>query len=121
MLNTRQQGSDWENAAESFLHKRGLKTVSKNFHGRIGEIDLVMLDAGTLVFVEVRFRASDRYGTGAASVTNVKQRRIVGAAKRFLQREKQHAYRPCRFDVVSVGREEGRTVMNWIRSAFNAA
>ena len=120
MPNTRQQGSDWENAAESFLRKRGLKTVTKNFHGRLGEIDLVMLDRGTLVFVEVRFRANAHYGTGAASVTHVKQRRIVGAAMRFLQAEKQHARRPCRFDVVSVGREQGRTVMNWIRGAFDA-
>ena len=120
MLNTRQQGSKWEQAAESFLQKRGLKTVTRNFHGRFGEIDLIMLDGTTLVFVEVRYRANANYGTGADSVTRVKQGRIVHAAKRFLQREKRYAIRPCRFDVVSIGREEGRTVMNWIRSAFEA-
>ena len=120
MPNTRQQGSDWENAAESFLNQRGLQTVERNYHGRCGEIDLVMLDGGTLVFVEVRYRSNAHYGTGAASVTFTKQRRIVRAAMRFLQDEKQHARRPCRFDVVSIGMENGRTVMNWIRRAFDA-
>ena len=120
MSNTRQQGSNWEHAAESFLRKRGLDTVRRNYHGRCGEIDLVMLEGGTLVFVEVRYRSNAQYGTGAASVTPTKQRRIVRAAMRFLQEEKQHALRPCRFDVVSIGTEHGRTVMNWIRRAFDA-
>ena len=91
MTHTRQQGSDWESAAESFLNGRGLQTVEKNYHGRFGEIDLVMLDGGTLVFVEVRYRASDRFGGGAASVTPVKQRRIILAAQRFLQSRRQFA------------------------------
>ena len=120
MLNTRQQGSNWEQAAESFLLGRGLKTVTRNFHGRFGEIDLVMLDGKTLVFVEVRYRANAHHGTGAASVTREKQRRIICAAQRFLQNEKQFAARPCRFDVMSIGQENGRTVMNWIRKAFDA-
>lgn len=120
MTHTRQQGRDWEIAAEAFLNGRGLKTVEKNYHGRFGEIDLVMLDGPTLVFVEVRYRADDRYGGGAASVTPVKQRRIILAAKRFLQGRRRHAARPCRFDVVAIGNQNGRPVMNWIRSAFDA-
>jgi putative endonuclease len=117
---TRQQGSDWETAAESFLQQQGLKSLTRNFYSRLGELDLVMLDGATLVFVEVRYRASSRHGSGAASITRVKQRRIINAAKRFLQCERQYATRPCRFDVVSIGRKDGRTVMNWIRSAFDA-
>jgi putative endonuclease len=120
MLNTRQQGSHWENKAESFLRRNGLKTVQRNFHGRIGEIDLVMLDVQTLVFVEVRFRSNDHYGSGADSVTPVKQRKIIQAATRYLQCNRQHRARPCRFDVVSIGSEDGSTVINWIRSAFDA-
>jgi len=121
MPHTRQQGSDWETAAESFLQKRGLKSVTRNFYSRFGEIDLVMLDGATLVFIEVRYRSNRYYGTGAASVTPVKQRKVVSAAKHFLQRKKQFAMQPCRFDVISIGKENGRTVMNWIRSAFEAA
>jgi putative endonuclease len=117
---TRQRGDAWERAAETFLTARGLKILQRNFHGRFGEIDLVLLDGDTLVFVEVRYRSNPNYGSGAASVTATKQRRIVHAAQRYLQRERRHAWRPCRFDVVSVGRSEGRPVMNWIRAAFEA-
>ena len=119
--NTRQRGSEWEAAAETLLQQRGLTTVARNFHGRIGEIDLVMLDGQTLVFIEVRYRRDDGHGSGAASVIPAKQRRITFAAKRFLQKEKRYAHRACRFDVVSIGRKEGRTLMNWIKGAFNAA
>lgn len=121
MQNTRQLGGRWEQVAESFLHKKGLKTISRNFNGRLGEIDLVMLDGNTLVFTEVRYRGNNSHGGAGASVTPLKQRRITWAAKRFLQGEKRHARRPCRFDVVTVGRNEGRTLLNWIRGAFEAA
>lgn len=121
MPTTRQQGSDWERAAERMLKKRGLKSLARNYHGRVGEIDLIMLQEETLVFIEVRYRSNPNYGSGADSVTAKKQDRVVRAARRFLQHERQHAWRPCRFDVVSVGREDGRPVMNWIRSAFEAA
>lgn len=121
MQNTRQQGGRWEQVAESFLHKKGLKTVTRNFNGRLGEIDLVMLDGKTLVFAEVRYRGHDSHGGAGASVTPLKQRRITWAAKRFLQGEKRHARRPCRFDVVTIGRTEGRTLLNWIRGAFEAS
>ena len=120
MPNTRQQGSHWESKAESFLRRNGLKTLQKNFHGRIGEIDLVMLDGLTLVFVEVRFRSNTHFGSGADSVTPAKQRKIIQAATRFLQCNRQHRERPCRFDVVSIGTGAGRPEMNWIRSAFDA-
>ena len=121
MVNTRQQGEGWERKAERMLRKRGLKPVQRNYHGRVGEIDLIMLDGESLVFVEVRYRSNPNYGTGADSVTREKQYRVTGAARRFLQREKQHAWRRCRFDVVSIERQHGKPVMNWIRAAFEAA
>lgn len=117
---TRHKGTRWEQIAESFLHKRGLKTVERNYHGRIGEIDLVMLDRQTLVFTEVRYRENSRHGSGADSVTPAKQRRIIAAAQRFLQHRKVHQSQACRFDVVSIGIEDGETVLNWIRNAFDA-
>ena len=120
MPHTRQQGSAWENAAETFLNGRGLKTIQKNFHGRFGEIDLVMLDGAVLVFVEVRYRRSDRYGSGADSVTPAKQRRIVSAARQFLGRYPDHGQRPSRFDVVSIGQGAAGAEISWIRSAFDA-
>ena len=87
---------------------------------RFGEIDLVMLDGETLVFTEVRFRESNRHGTGADSVTWAKQRRISSAARLYLQRNPGESLRPCRFDVVSIGNDGGQTRFNWIRNAFDA-
>ena len=120
MEHTRSRGSRWEKVAESFLRDKGLKTLSRNFRGRCGEIDLVMLDGATLVFAEVRFRARSTHGGGAASVDAVKQQRISRAAREFLQRERRHARRPCRFDVIAIGQEQGRARLRWIRGAFEA-
>ena len=120
MQNTRSRGSEWEQVAESFLRGKGLKTLSRNYHGRCGEIDLVMLDGETLVFAEVRFRASHAHGGGAASVGAVKQQRISRAARQFLQRERRHARRRCRFDVIAIGQERGRPRLQWIKGAFEA-
>lgn len=117
---TRQRGNHWENVAESFLNGRGLVTVERNFIARCGEIDLVMRDGNTLVFTEVRYRHHQRYGSGADSVTPAKQQRIIRAANQFLQRKPAETSGPCRFDVISIGVEEGRTLLNWIRNAFDA-
>jgi putative endonuclease len=120
MPNTRQQGRDWERVAESMLCRRGLRTLIRNYHCRFGEIDLIMLDGAVLVFVEVRYRHSDRYGSGADSVTPAKQRKVVSAARQFLGRHAGHSQRPSRFDVVSIGRGVDGIECNWIRSAFDA-
>jgi len=114
-------GQRWERLAESFLHKRGLKTLERNFNCRVGEIDLVMRDGPALVFAEVRFRASDQYGSGAESVSPTKQKRIIRAAQKFLQIRPQHPSQVCRFDVVSIGNSQGRTIINWIPNAFDAS
>ncbi len=79
-----------------------------------------MLDGPTLVFVEVRYRSNTRFGSGADSVTFGKQQKIIRAARWFLQRHRQYQQRPCRFDVVSIGENDGKAEMNWIRSAFDA-
>jgi len=111
-------GQKWERLAEAFLRKRGFKTLERNFNCRVGEIDLVMRDGPTLVFAEVRYRASDSYGSGAESVSPTKQRRIIRAAQKYLQIRPQHPAQVCRFDVVSIGNSRGRMIINWIPNAF---
>lgn len=90
----------YERAAKDFLLKQGLVSVTDNYRCRAGEIDLVMRDRDTLVFVEVRFRKNRLFGGGAASVTRSKQKRLIRAARYYLQRE--HYTGNCRFDVVDV-------------------
>ena len=121
MLNTRQQGAGWEQIAETGRRARGLKTLHRNFQVRSGEIDLVMLDDEILVFIEVRYRGNSGHGSGAESVTWTKQKRIISAARNYLQRHDRHQFRSCRFDVVSIGSEHGETVLDWIRNAFDTS
>jgi putative endonuclease len=119
MASTRQRGAYWEQVAESYLNQKGLQTLERNYQARVGEIDLVMLDGRTLVFTEVRYRKSSRFGSGADSVTVVKQRRIIRAARRYLQLHPETEGRPCRFDVLSIGSGEREPRIDWIRDAFD--
>ena len=110
------QGAAAEDLACRYLEARGLSLVTRNFRCRVGELDLIMLDADQLVFVEVRSRRHSRYGTPAESVTRTKQQRLLRAAAFYLQR--QHLDLPCRFDVVAILQAEGTPQMEWIRDAF---
>ena len=119
-------GDAAEDAALAHLQAAGLRLVARNFRtpGRGGgEIDLIMRERdGTLVFVEVRRRASSTHGGAAASVGATKQRRVVFAARHYLLRLGQVP--PCRFDVVLVqGDANGHQALpslDWIRAAFDA-
>jgi putative endonuclease len=115
---TKAVGDAAEDRALAHLRRAGLRLVARNYRtpGRGGgEIDLVMRDADTLVFIEVRRRSRADFGGAAASVSGTKQRRIVFAAQHFLLR--WPAPPACRFDVVSV--QDG--VVDWLRAAFDAA
>ena len=114
---TKKAGDAAEDRALAYLVGRGLRLVERNYrtpHRGGGEIDLVMRDGATLVFVEVRKRASRAFGGAAASIGAAKQRRIVFAARHYLMRAASPP--PCRFDVVSV--EAG--AVEWLRAAFDA-
>lgn len=122
---TRSVGMAGEQRALIHLQAAGLKLVSRNFKspGRGGgEVDLIMREPdGTLVFVEVRQRASSAHGGAAASVNTAKQRRIIFAARHYLAR--LPCCPPCRFDVVALqGSNRGSTELSihWIKAAFDA-
>jgi putative endonuclease len=93
-----------------------LRTITRNYRTRSGEIDLVMIHEDEIVFVEVRYRTRADFGDGAATVDHGKQRRLVRAARHFLREQSDDI--PCRFDVVSVARTHYRLRFEWIRSAF---
>lgn len=107
-------GRQAEVRARRLLEAAGLVFVAANVRYRIGELDLVMRDDRTLVFVEVRQRASRRFGGAAASIDAAKQRRIQRAAQRYLQLGFGARLPPCRFDVVAF---EG-TEPHWLKSVF---
>jgi putative endonuclease len=112
-----EQGNAAEAIALSYLQHRGLSLLQQNYRSRSGEIDLIMQQDGALVFVEVRYRKSSRFGSAAESVTPAKQHKLLKTARYFLQQRGLDA--PCRFDVVGIsGRNQ--TEIEWIRDAFQA-
>jgi putative endonuclease len=108
-----------EDDACRYLQRRGLKLVARNYHCRCGEIDLIMKEAETLVFVEVRYRRSAEFGSGAETVTRAKQCKIAHTASYFLQENRHHAGSAARFDVISCSPGRGECTVNWIRDAFH--
>lgn len=109
-----EQGRAWEAAALAYLRERGLVPVEVNFTCKLGEIDLVMRDGPTLVFVEVRQRAAGSQVGAAASISPAKARRVLRAAQYYLQRFRRVP--PCRVDVVAI--DGGRVA--WLRNAIEA-
>ena len=96
-----QLGLEGERLAERFLRRRGLKTITRRYSTPVGEIDLIMRERETVVFVEVKTRQSRDYADPEESVTLPKQRKMARCANWYLQC-KRWTDRPCRFDVVAV-------------------
>jgi putative endonuclease len=109
-------------AAEDFalnqLNDLGFTLVERNFRCKGGEIDLVMMDGKTLVFVEVRYRANNQFGDGAESVDRFKQRKLRIAAETWLQQNQSAMFSGCRFDVISVSGEDKNLRAELIDDAF---
>ena len=88
-----------------------------NYRCRFGELDLIMEDGEYLVFVEVRYRRSTRFGGAIVTVDARKQKRLRAAAEHFRQTSDSAARRPCRFDVIGIEDEAGEN-LQWIKNAF---
>lgn len=117
-VDRRSRGAAVEAAALAYLKKAGLADVAANANYRGGELDLVMRDKDTLVFVEVRYRRDPRFGGGAASVDVVKRRKLIHAAQMFLLAHREYADAPCRFDVIEADGDPEAPRLNWLRDAF---
>lgn len=108
-------GERFEREAEALLKASGLTLVERNWLCRFGEIDLIMRDGATLVFVEVRQRNSQRFGGAATSIGPQKQARIERAVGLYLSQ--QSTVPPCRIDAVLF---DGSSAAQWLRNIFAA-
>ena len=119
---TRQQaGREAEAFALQYLQQQGLRLIEQNWLCKRGELDLVMLDGDTVVFVEVRYRRHIGWGGAIESVDFRKQEKLVTAAQLFLQQVPEWADHPCRFDVIAIEGDPGSAApLSWIRSAFDS-
>ena len=114
---TRQQGDEAEEQACRHLQHQGLQLIERNYRCRQGEIDLIMRDRESTVFVEVRYRSNPNFGGGAESVNQRKQSKVIAAASHYLQQHPALAQRPARFDVIAINPAS----LEWIRDAFQTA
>ena len=110
-------GAHAEQWAAQYLLRQGLKPVAQNYRSRFGEIDLIMQDGATLVFIEVRLRRNATFGGAAASIDVHKQQRIIRTAQQYLANLARTP--PCRFDAVLMDDPRGRNVQ-WLKNAFDA-
>ena len=118
-MNSHNTGQHYEALACSFLEQQGLTLLTSNFHSRLGEIDLIMLDGDTLVFIEVRFRQASQFASAAESITQAKQQRIINTAKMFLAKNKAYQQCFCRFDVIAIELDSAQEAQyHWLKAAF---
>jgi putative endonuclease len=110
-------GQKGERIAVSFLKNEGYRIIAVNYRTRLGQIDIVAKDKGTICFVEVKTRKSQRFGKPAEAVGVFKQRKISQVALAFL---KQNGLlnSPARFDVVSISHQEIHPKVELIKNAF---
>ena len=115
-LTSKQTGDAWESTARDWLLSKGLHFIAANVRERGGEIDLIMREGNTTVFVEVRYRRSAQFGGAAASVPRSKQHKLLQTARLWLARHNgSFDTVDCRFDVLAFTGND----VEWFKDAFN--
>jgi putative endonuclease len=104
------KGRKGEDLALEYLEKNGFVIIEKNFRSRFGEIDLIVKDGQTIVFVEVKYRLSENYGSPKEAVTNEKIKKIIRTAQYFITKNNFNSL--YRFDVVSIYKDKIEHIKN---------
>ena len=120
MRSKRNIGQQYENLAADYLGKHGCQIIARNFHCQRGEIDLVVQENWTVVFVEVKYRTNKKFGSAISMVTAAKQRKLIYTAQIFLQNNSKLSSLDARFDVVGITPSANGNELEyeWIRGAF---
>ena len=115
-MNKREIGFKYENIAKKYLILQGLKFVESNFYTRFGEIDLIFFEKNseTLVFVEVKYRKNDFFGSAIEMVTQEKQNRILASSQAYLL--KKNWDKNVRYDIIGVSKGSGN--IEWLKNVF---
>jgi putative endonuclease len=120
-VSTRKTGNAVEDYVGTYLQTQGLHILERNFQTKFGEIDLIARDNDSIVFVEVRYREKQHYGSGSETVTFYKQQRIIKTAFSYLKQKHLMEKVSCRFDVVAASGQVNQPIIEWIKDAFQAS
>lgn len=113
------QGKLAERLALEYLQSQSLKLIANNWRCPRGEIDLIMLEKNTLVFIEVRYRRQILWGLPSETINLAKRNKIIMTAQLFLQKNTQWLMNPCRFDVISItGNISQLSDIQWLTNVF---
>jgi len=110
-------GQQSEDLALTFLRQKGLTLIQRNYRSRLGEIDLVMKDSEHIVFVEVRYRSSIKFGGALLSVDRRKQSKLIKCAQQYIANSSSQ--QNFRFDVIAISPSSGQHEIQWITNAFD--
>lgn len=117
-MNTREAGDQGEKKAAEYLTAKGYEIIKTNFHfGRYGEIDLIAKDKGYIVFVEVKMRRGNEYGSALESMSHKKMMALRRAAEGYLYVNKITDV-PCRFDFIAIDSSDGKSEITHLENAF---
>ena len=114
MENKRLIGASYEVKAEEYLISKGYRILERNFRNRGGEIDIIAKKDEYFCFIEVKYRATDAYGSPFEAVDYRKQSQIRKVANYYLMKNKLSEWTPCRFDVIGFVGDE----LTHIENAF---
>jgi len=113
------KGNITEGFAQRYLSKHGLTFVEKNYHSRQGEIDLIMRDGDTYVFIEVKYRKNMSFGGAIAAIPVSKQKKIRHCITFYLHQAGLNEYNtPCRIDVIALVGDITQPQVTWLKNAF---
>ena len=112
------RGREAEELACDHLRQQGLRVAERNYRSPHGEIDLIMQERDTLVFVEVRYRSNADFGTPAETVDRRKQARLRATAEHYLQNTPRASKKACRFDIVAITGDGENRDIRWLRDVF---
>jgi putative endonuclease len=107
-VNTVEKGRAGEDKAAGFLEDAGMRILARNYRSAYGEIDIVAMDHGVLVFVEVKAWKTMSFADIEYSIDKKKQRKIIQTAKFFLSNNREYSDTGIRFDVLFIGRDTVR-------------
>lgn len=127
-IDTKKIGNQIESLVCDYLRQQKLKLITRNYRCRLGEIDLIMYDQSTLIFIEVRYRQHRNFGSSLESVNLIKQNKIIKTAEYYLLSQQLSEKMACRFDVVGVKPTTEKLTniskldsaqVEWIKNAFS--